>query len=196
MKDLNLIIAENIIKLRKKSNMTQNDLAKKLNYSNKMISKWENGDNSISLENLCAISKIFNVSLDKLVKPLEDEDVPKIEKKQISNKVIISLLAISAVWIIATICFVYSNIINNTNLWTIFVWSVPASCIVGLVFNSLWGNKKFNYVIISVLVWSLTASIYLQFLKYNLFPIFFIGIPVQVSIIIWSGLTTKKTKSK
>ena len=148
MKDLNLVIAENIVKLRKKAGLTQEELATKLNYSNKMVSKWENGDNSISVENLYAISKIFNISLDKLVKPLEDEEVSSIDKKQSSNKIVISLLAISVVWIIATICFVYSNIINNNNLWMVFVWAIPASSIIGLVFNSLWGHKKLNYVII------------------------------------------------
>lgn len=193
MKTINENICNNIIKLRKQNKMTQNDLAKKLNYSNKMVSKWENGDVVPSIEILCSISEIFNVSLDVLVKkPIEEEEIPKVEKKQKSNKMIISLLAISVIWIMATIFFVYAKIIYNYVSWKIFIWAVPISCIVALIFNSLWGKKKLNYLIISVLVWTFIASVYLQFLQYNLIPIFFIGIPVQISIILWSTLKIRK----
>ena len=39
--DLKAIIAANISELRKKNGMTQQDLAAKLNYTDKAISKWE-----------------------------------------------------------------------------------------------------------------------------------------------------------
>jgi len=191
MKNLNEIISNNITLLRKKAKLTQNDLAKKLSYSNKMVSKWENGDIIPGVEILIKLTEIFNISLDDLVKPIESNENLKIKEKQSSNKLIISLLAITPVWIIATIIFVYADI-KDLNAWMAFVWAVPISCIVGIVFNSLWGKRKFNYIIISILVWSIITCFYLQFLKYNLFPLYFIGIPLQVSILLWSKLKKKK----
>ncbi len=44
MEDIKAITAENISKLRVANDMTQAELAKKLNYSDKAISKWERGE--------------------------------------------------------------------------------------------------------------------------------------------------------
>ncbi|MGN0961716.1 MAG: helix-turn-helix domain-containing protein, partial [Christensenellales bacterium] len=41
MKDIKQIIANNLITLRKKNNLTQNELAEKINYSDNAISRWE-----------------------------------------------------------------------------------------------------------------------------------------------------------
>ena len=43
MNDLKLIVAKNITELRKQHGMTQLQLAEKLNYSDKAVSKWERG---------------------------------------------------------------------------------------------------------------------------------------------------------
>ena len=44
MKDINLVIGTNIKELRKANKLTQYELAEKLNYSNKAISRWESGE--------------------------------------------------------------------------------------------------------------------------------------------------------
>ena len=44
MENLNKIIAKNISGLRKKSGLTQQQLAEKFNFSDKTISKWELGN--------------------------------------------------------------------------------------------------------------------------------------------------------
>ena len=193
MKDINIIISKNLVMLRKRHNYKQTDIAEKLNYSDKTVSKWETGEIVPSLENLIELCKLYNVTLDQMTKPIDDDMVVEQPRDYSSrNKLIISLLAISAVWIIATIVFVYTKIILDINFWTLFVWAVPCSMIVAIVFNSMWGKSKANYVYISILTWSLIASIYLQFLKYNLIPLFFLGIPVQVAILLWSGIRKRK----
>ena len=65
--ELKEIIAKNLIELRKLSHLTQAELAEKLNYSDKAVSKWERNESYPETENLIAISKLFNVSLDDLV---------------------------------------------------------------------------------------------------------------------------------
>ena len=60
-------IASNILYLRKKSGMTQNELAEKLYVSNKTVSKWERGAGYPELSYLVRLSEIFGVSIDSLI---------------------------------------------------------------------------------------------------------------------------------
>ena len=58
------MIAQNLIKLRKKNNLTQKELSIKLNYSDKVISKWERGESTPNVEALQALSKFYKISID------------------------------------------------------------------------------------------------------------------------------------
>lgn len=66
--ELNTLIGARIAKLRKEHNMTQEQLAEKLDISIKHCSSVERGLSSLSLEKLIDVSKLFDVSLDFLVK--------------------------------------------------------------------------------------------------------------------------------
>ncbi len=198
MEKINSIIAFNLTYLRKKSGLKQSDIAKKLNYSDKMISKWEKGDIVPSVENLCALCDIYGVSLDAMVRSkIEEADAIEAtnKKRNKNNKIIITLLAVSVVWILATIFFVYATHSTSIkNEWLAFVYAVPVSCVVALVFNSIWGKPRLNYIIISVFIWTTITCFYLTFLKHNLFALYFIGIPAQISVILWSKLKIKFAK--
>ena len=52
--------------IRRKNNLTQKELADKLNVTYQAVSKWENGKNMPDKSVLKEISKEFNVSLDSL----------------------------------------------------------------------------------------------------------------------------------
>ena len=195
MKELNKIISDNLVMLRKKLGLKQSDVADKLNYSDKTVSKWETGEIIPNIENLIELCKLYDVSLEQITRKMDISEVENIEQKPDytkRNKLIISLLSISAVWVLATVVFVYALIISDFNAWTVFVWAVPISFILAIIFNSLWGKKKLNYVFISILLWSLITCIYLQFVKYNLIALYFIGIPGQIAILLWSGLKSTK----
>lgn len=73
-------LAEKIYKLRKKKNLTQEDLAILLDISDKSVSKWENGTSKPTIENLKKISEIFDVSLDDLIETKEEKRKQKITK--------------------------------------------------------------------------------------------------------------------
>lgn len=196
MKGLNQVISNNLVLLRKKHGYKQSDVAEKINYSDKTISKWETGELVPSVENLIELCKLYGVTLDQITNPIEENSIESTNQKDYSarNKIIISLLSIMAVWIFATIVFVYAEILSNYSAWRAFIWAVPASCVVGIVFNSLWGKIKFNYVLISILLWSLITSFYLEFLQYNLIALYFLGIPAQIAILLWSGIKKNKYK--
>jgi transcriptional regulator with XRE-family HTH domain len=59
-------LAENIYNFRKKSGLTQEDLADKLNISFQAVSKWENGQTAPDISLLPVIAQIFNVNIDTL----------------------------------------------------------------------------------------------------------------------------------
>lgn len=72
--ELNSLIGSKIAKLRKERNMTQEQLAEKLDISIKHCSAVERGLSSLSLEKLIDVSKLFDVSLDYLVKDISESD--------------------------------------------------------------------------------------------------------------------------
>ena len=59
---------EKLYELRKAAGMTQNDLAEKLNVSRQAVSRWEQGSATPDVENLIAISDLFGVTLDELLR--------------------------------------------------------------------------------------------------------------------------------
>ena len=61
-------VAKNIVRLRQASGMTQAELAAKLNYSDKAVSKWERGESMPDVAVLSKIADLFQVSLDWLVR--------------------------------------------------------------------------------------------------------------------------------
>ena len=58
---------EQLTKLRKRCNMTQTDLAHKMDVKQYVISSWETGRSEPSLEQLNKLSDIFNISTDYLL---------------------------------------------------------------------------------------------------------------------------------
>lgn len=65
---------ERIKNLRKKNNLTQLDLAKKVNVTDKAVSKWESGDGNPEIAILIELAKIFDVSLDYLLTGKENKN--------------------------------------------------------------------------------------------------------------------------
>lgn len=60
-------LADNIVKYRKKNNLSQEQLATALNISRQSISKWETGENLPSIDNLISLSGLLDISLDELI---------------------------------------------------------------------------------------------------------------------------------
>lgn len=63
---------EKLYSLRKAAGMTQADLAEKLNVSRQAVSRWEMGTAMPEIENLIAMSDLFGVTLDEMLKEKKD----------------------------------------------------------------------------------------------------------------------------
>ena len=200
MEDIKLVVAKNIADLRKANKLTQLELAEKLNYSDKAISKWERGDAIPDVAVLKEIADLFGVTLDYLVSADHDaeETTPRQSVRKLRNRGLITGMSILLVWFVATLSFVTTDFaVSNVKLhWLSFIWAAPVSMVVWLVFNSIWFNKKRNFLIISLLVWSFIISLFLTLLPFKLcfWQIFILGVPAQIIILMWSGLRIKRKR--
>lgn len=70
------IIRENIIFLRQQHNITQQELAARVNVTHQAVSKWENGSSIPDLQTLMTLSRLFNVTLDELLTEVLSERRP------------------------------------------------------------------------------------------------------------------------
>ena len=200
---LKSIIAANISDLRKKSGMTQQDLAAKLNYTDKAISKWERGESIPDVLVLKQIADMHGVTVDYLLTDVHEEQKPITEEEPVDEALkkrqslrtrgFVTGMSVLLVWIAALVLFIVFDTasLDYRSNWVVFACAVPASFIVWLVMNSIWFNRRRNYLIISLLMWSVLGLIYIPILLFanrNLWLIFLLGIPGQAIIIMWSRL--------
>ena len=194
MDDLKKIIAENMTELRKNAGFTQLELAEKLNYSDKAISKWESGASVPDITVLYEVAKIYGVTVDYLLSREHKLPVREMVKGTVIGRrhLFITMMSVALVLLLATVSFVILTLLGVSGpLWLSFVWAVPVSAVVVLVLNSVWGERSHNYIIISVLLWSLLAAVYLTLLPNNPWLIFVLGIPGQIIVILWAGMKRK-----
>ena len=64
---MNIDIANRLYEMRKKNNLSQEELAEKIGVSRQAVSKWERAEASPDTDNLILLSKIYNISMDELL---------------------------------------------------------------------------------------------------------------------------------
>lgn len=188
MDELKQIIADNIVFYRKELNMTQAELAERLNYSDKAVSKWERGESYPDIATLASLSKMFNITVDELI-----TDRKKIKKV----KPLVALLSAGLVWLVATAVYVIMNMILLTlpKSWLVFVYAVPVCAVVLLVLFAIWGQKLLVLIAESVIMWTMALCIFLTIpVSQTGYYIFFLPIPLQILAILWYVLRVKRKR--
>ena len=198
MNDIKSIVAKNISELRQSNNMTQLELAEKINYSDKAISKWERAESSPDISVLVDIAAVFGATVDYLVKADHTETPVKeseVTKRQYNRKPI-AYIAESGAWLVAIVAFIITTLIvkGMTFQFLYFVYALPIVLIVKLVFNSIWFNPRNNYYIISVMMWSILAAVHITCLYFglNVALIYLLGVAGQIVIVLWSLICKPK----
>ena len=208
VQDMKRTVAHNISELRRAHGMTQLQLAERLNYSDKAVSKWERGDSLPDIVMLKTIADLFGVTVDYLITENhpEDEAAPseatanegEVQSLRHRRRTLITSMSILLVWLIATVLCVilFLSLEAHTGALLTLVYAVPVSMIVWLVMNSVWHNRHRNFLIISLLMWSLLAAAYLSILAggFNFWYIFIFAAPGQAIIVLWSRMGQRSLK--
>ena len=202
--EINKIIAKNLAYYRKEAGLTQAELAEKINYSDKSVSKWESANGAPDVYTLMQLAELYGVTLNDLVR----EDLPeKKEKRPRNSRVWIMLLSSGIVWLVATCFFITMQlwIPEIAPWWLAFLYAVAANAIVLIVFAGMWKYKIAHFISVSTLIWSALTCIYLTarfiFAHFKndysaLWLVFILGVPLQVLECFWGLFRAKKIKEK
>lgn len=200
---IKLIVAHNLAELRKARGLTQGELAAQFNYSDKSISKWEHGDTMPDIEVLKQLCDFYGVTLDYLVTEHEEAQANKKKNQRVANKWTIVALSVLCVWLVAIVIYIAGQIFLDQRDWPAFgwlcfVWGVPASFIVMITFNGIWGKSSWRSILAILLTWSAIAAVYLTVgifvpngAGWGLWPIFLVGIPLTIASILWDHVLSK-----
>lgn len=180
--EFKLIVAKNLTNFRKANGLTQLELAEKLNYSDKAVSKWERGESLPDVYMLHLIANMFGITLNDLVS--ENTEVVKIKGK--FNKNVIMALSIGLTWLVAVVVFVLLKIANIDMAWLAFIYALPVSLIVSIVFSKIYNYTWILFFSISGLFFSIPLSICSTVnWASNTATLFYIAIPLQILTILW-----------
>ena len=106
------------------------------------------------------------------------------------NRFIIAGMAAVLVWLVASMIFVVLDAVQPELKYSsfLFIYAAPITAVVALVFNSIWFNRRWNFVIISLLIWTVLGALFFTFYKYRIWKLFLVGIPAQLIVVLWSRL--------
>ncbi len=188
---LKLQIGNNIASFRKQRVMTQAELAEKLNYSDKAVSKWERGESVPDVITLAQLAEIFGVGIDALIGNTSAvssvKQVASAPKRRV-NKNVIQMLVSILVWFVALFVYVVLSSMDLPKSWIGFVYAVPVNAIVLLCLRSAWRKYSLNFLLVSLIVWGGLVSLYLSmliFTRFNIWKLFLLGILGQAAVWLW-----------
>lgn len=189
--ELKSIVAKNLVDLRKNAGFTQIEIAEKLNYSDKAVSKWERGESLPDVETIKKLADLYSVSVDAILR--EQKDITKrIHKYALtpSQRMLIILISVGLVWAVATTVFSVLCWVDVDNLLASysFILALPVTFIVIIVFNSMWGKVWINLLAASALLWTTALCVYLLISLSYRWLCFIVPIPLQVVLIFFYGL--------
>lgn len=146
-------IGNKIAEIRKQANMTQKDLAEKLNVSDKVISKWETGKSLPDVESMMRLSNVLGISISELYSCIEKTDAKNTEEYneeiiwQYKKYSIISyfLLVISPfLFFMSALPWSYIDEVQHTFSFILIVSSI-ISLVLGILFQTAQFVRLYSY---------------------------------------------------
>ena len=217
MENLANIVGKNLSTLRKAKGLTQQELAREINYSDKSISKWELGYSLPGVDVLKDFASFYGVTIDYLVSEQTAEELEKAAHSEEGlnearakkiNQGLTLALTVTFVFLVA-ICVYFSGYYNPfrvrpegdpapKGLWIIFVWMVPVSIFLCLLETwRFYHSRLVNVILSSCFMWTFLISFCVQYQYFNdpgenIWFILAVGIPIQVILILWGNFKRKK----
>ena len=199
MEDIRVVFASNLIRLRTEAGLTQAELAEKINYSDKSISKWERAEALPDVAVVKRIAGLFDVPVDFLLETHDSWEGEEACPEKPFSTGVVTLVTMLGIWTLAILLFVIFWMLGR-KIWMIFLGAVPISLVTLLVLNSIWNERKHNYLIVSGIVLALFILVYCLLYSYHPWQLIFVAIPseaiVYFSFKIKSGLKWGKNSEK
>ena len=177
-------IAENIVRYRRECNLTQAELAEKIHYSDKSVSKWERADGVPDIFVLVMLAELFGVTVNDLLTEKHRKShraAPKLKRS------IITLMSAGLVWLVAAVVFFAFKVAfpDLPRIWLAFIYAIPAMFIVTLVLSALWHPPIFSYLSVCGIGWGVALSVDISLNVPNVSLIYIIVAVLQVLIALW-----------
>ena len=195
-------VAENLTYYRRVAGLTQAALAATLNYSDKSVSKWERGEGMPDVSVLVMLAEYYGITVNDLVTPRTEndeetapsasdaagEDAPaKKSAASLRTRILVPVLSVGLVWLVAMVSFFLVMVISPDFAYGhfLFLYAIPASCIVATVFACLWWNQLLRYICVSGIIWSVALCLYLTFVIPHIGLIFAVAGVLQALTTLW-----------
>ena len=159
---MNLEIANRLVELRKKSGLSQEQLADKLGLSRQAVSKWERAEASPDTDNLILLAKLYGISLDELLKTdakeeeIRQETIDREEEKKECKKeltprdkkymMIERIIFISFLLGGLATYLLVSSLLKESIYWSSLWVLILAGPIFSSIVNALWHKKITNFL--------------------------------------------------
>lgn len=184
MEELNKIVSENLVKLRQKSGYTQLQVAEKINYSDKSISKWERGEAIPDVSVMLEFSKLYNVSIDDICKNHGKKEI-KPKTRKISQHTVITIISFFFVWFLATIGFavIYGFYGLTDKAYLSFIVAIPVSLLVVMILSFIWYPYYIAAIFCSAFLWTGILAITECVAVEQIWLLYIIVVPVQLILI-------------
>lgn len=202
-------VGNNISYYRKARGLTQSALAEKLSYSDKAVSKWERGESVPDIYVIYKMSELFDCSVNDIIgkggkDDITDDKLNEILKKKQFRQIMITALSVGLVWLVVSVIYFVTDIIVNgvyglgqNEFNIVFLYAVPLSFIVTLIFSKLWGRIWQQAASVSGILWGGVASLAVSFNIFDFaeksaFKIFIAAAVFQILIVLWYIMRKKK----
>ncbi|MDR1217897.1 MAG: helix-turn-helix domain-containing protein [Oscillospiraceae bacterium] len=188
-------IAENLIYYRKLSGMTQTELAARINYSDKSVSKWERAGGTPDVYVLTLLASLYGVTLNDIISE-NAPTPPRDPHGELRRRVIVCLLSVVFAWFVATVIYAALRVIVPSFEWAgyIFLPAPPASCVIFLVFASVWWGYAVRFASVSALIWCVAACLYYVDPLNRLSLLLTVVIPLQLLALLWFMMKKQSAK--
>lgn len=181
-------VAKNLTEYRRLHGLKQAQLAEQLNYSDKSVSKWERGEGLPDVYVLTRLAALYGVTVDDLLSDRSPRK-PSVTFQRLRRRshLLVTLLSVGLVWLVTVVCFFFLNLLvpEFTRSWLVFLFALPVSCVVLVVFSALWSGHWAQVLSVSGLTWSIAVCVDVALRLPGMYLIYVVAAVLQVLVILW-----------
>ncbi len=201
-RDIEKIISINLTELRKSRNLKQSELSVLIGYSDKTISRWENGSSVPDIATLVKLAEFYSVTLEDLITERAVEKSSEADKKKNKEEMVhdiaTPILSCLIVWLVAALIYIGASLLRDIYMWQIFIWAIPISAyFIYYKIRKKFSIKWLNFLLLTLSFCGLVVAIFVQLLGRTTFwPIFVLLVPLEGIAIVNTFFSVKGAQKK